>query len=112
MEFKGTPGEWYIKFMDKNDPDSDFWVKSDSNDVVHYGTDIMCEDYHEGNGYTREQRMADAKIIIASKPMLKALLELQAAKAYKDTHGKDEIYELMRKAAWEAAEEATNIALK
>ena len=64
-----TPGDWYIQFMNRDDEESDFWVKSDENPVVHYGTDIMAEDYGEHNGYPREQRLADAKLIAASPKM-------------------------------------------
>ena len=71
MNTKHTQGEWYIQFMDKNDPNSDFWIKSDTNPVVHYGTDIMCEDYGEHNGYPREQRMADAKLRKAAPELLR-----------------------------------------
>ena len=63
MKAQHTPGPWYIQFMEPNDPGSDFWVKSDHNEVVHYGTDILCDDYGDHNGYPREQRMADAALI-------------------------------------------------
>jgi hypothetical protein len=72
-EFKGTPGNWYVQFMDKDNPDTEFWVKSDVNPKVHYGTDIMCDDYGDHNGYPREQRLADAKLIAAAPELLKAL---------------------------------------
>ena len=58
-----TKGEWYVKFMQIGDGDSDFWVKSPVNPKVYYGTDIMGEDYGDHNGYPREQRLADAKLI-------------------------------------------------
>lgn len=58
-----TKGEWYVKFMHPDEEDSDFWVKSDVNSKVHYGTDIMAEDYGEHDGYPREQRLADAALI-------------------------------------------------
>lgn len=67
-----TKGNWYVKFMHEDDPDSDFWVKSDVNPKVHYGTDIMCDDYGEHNGYPREQRLADAKLIAAAPELLAA----------------------------------------
>jgi len=68
-----TPGDWYIQFMEKDNPESDFWVKSDINPVVHYGTDILAEDYGEHNGYPREQRLADAKLVAASPKMFGVL---------------------------------------
>lgn len=65
-DFKGTPGQWYIqKFPDG----SMFWVKSDHNPVVHYGTDILAEDFGDHNGYPEAQRMADAQLI-ANAPQL------------------------------------------
>jgi hypothetical protein len=77
MEFKGTPGPWRIQFMDPENPEeSDFWVKSDHNPVVHYGTDIMAEDFGEHNGYPREQRLADAHLIAASQDLLQMLTDL------------------------------------
>jgi hypothetical protein len=81
-KFKGTQGKWYIQFMG-DDPKEDFWVKSDVNDVVHYGTDIMAEDFGPQNGYTREQRMADAKAI-AQVPEMVKLLERMVAKSEDD----------------------------
>lgn len=70
-EFKGTLGNWYIQHHGRN-----FWIKSDINPVVHYGTDIMCEDYGEHNGYPREQRLADAQLIVTAKSLLDFLTEL------------------------------------
>ena len=73
-----TPGKWRIAFMEPNDPESDFWVKSDSNDVVPYGTDILCEYYGEHNGYPREQRLADAELVASAPESHKAnLLSLE-----------------------------------
>jgi hypothetical protein len=77
-KFKGTPGKWYVQFMDKENPESDFWVKSDENPKVHYGTDIMQDDYGEHNGYPREQRLADAKLIAESPELLKQLTVMTA----------------------------------
>lgn len=62
--WKGTKGEWRIAFMSGLPEDeADFWVKSDVNEVVHYGTDIMQDDFGDHNGYPRQQRMEDAKLI-------------------------------------------------
>jgi hypothetical protein len=58
--------------MDDDDPESEFWVKSDHNEVVHYGTDILCEDYGEHVGYPREQRLGDAHLSAASKDLYNA----------------------------------------
>ena len=65
-EFKGTPFPWRIEFMG----DGDFWVKSDYNSTTYYGTDILADDYGEHNGYTRDQRMADASLISKSPELL------------------------------------------
>jgi len=75
MKAKFTKGKWYIQSMGENSLESDFWVKSDTNNVVHYGTDIMCEDYGDHNGYPREQRMADAKLIVQAPNMYQFLTE-------------------------------------
>ena len=76
METKHTPAPWYIQFMNETDPDSDFWVKSDYNKVVHYGTDIMQDDYGEHNGYPREQRLADARLIAAAPELFQKLYQV------------------------------------
>ncbi len=57
-EFKGTKGKWEIKYM----PDqSDFWVNSDYNEVVDYGTDIMCDDYVVlGSGKDKVKQLGNA----------------------------------------------------
>jgi len=77
MEFKGTKGTWYIEFMvgeTIKDELPDFWVKSNHNDVVNYGTDILSEDYGEQNGYPKQQRYADAQLIAAAPELLEALI--------------------------------------
>lgn len=51
-DFKGTPGEWKIKFF----------------------IDIMMKDFvGDHNGYTMEMRMADAKLMVQSKKVVEVL---------------------------------------
>jgi len=74
---KHTEGPWRIQFM-ADDETEDFWVKSDFNEVTGYGTDILCDDFGNHVGYTREQRLADAKLIAAAPDMLEALKDAKS----------------------------------
>jgi hypothetical protein len=61
--------------MHPADKFSDFWVKSDYNPMFPYGTDIMQDDYGEHNGYPREQRLADARLIVAAPELYSIAVE-------------------------------------
>lgn len=69
-----TRGEWKVRFLN-SDPDSDFFVEA-ANPGKPYGIEIMMDDYGDHNGYPREQRLADAKLIAAAPKMLEALKEI------------------------------------
>lgn len=63
MEFKGTKGEWSVRFMTgSDDGENDFFIHA-PNEKLSYGTEIMMEDFGEHNGYPRKQRLADAELI-------------------------------------------------
>lgn len=57
--------------MEEDCPESGF-VKSDHNDVVDYGTDILCDDHGDHNGYPDEQYIADLKLVAAAPELLEA----------------------------------------
>lgn len=73
---------WRIKFLGE-DEESLFFIEADLPDAEKNGhyprIEVMMEDYGDHNGYTREIRMADAKLIVAAPEMLEALKEAQAA---------------------------------
>lgn len=54
-----------------------FFIEADLPDAEKNGhfpiIEVMMEDFGEHNGYTREIRMADAKLIVAAPEMLEAL---------------------------------------
>ena len=74
-EAKHTPGEWKVRFFRPSDPESDFFVEANNNNMpqLGYGIEILQDDYGDHNGYPREQRLADAKLIAAAPDLLKAL---------------------------------------
>lgn len=78
MKNKHTPGEWKVRFMRPDDPDSMFFVEAPNNNKpeIGYGIEIMMDDYGDHNGYTREQRLADAYLIAAAPVLLKTLKEV------------------------------------
>ena len=60
---KNTQGEWIVKFMG-DDKESDFFIEAPCPiPDIPYGIEIMMDDYGDHNGYTREQRLADAELI-------------------------------------------------
>lgn len=73
---------WRIKFLGE-DEESLFFIEAelpDAEKTGHYPRiEVMMEDYGDHNGYTREIRMADAKLIVAAPEMLEALKEAKAA---------------------------------
>jgi len=80
MATKHTPQPWTIKFLNeqcKDDGKSDFFVHG-PNEILHYGTEIMMEDFGEHNGYPREQKLADAKLISAAPELLDACMATKA----------------------------------
>lgn len=77
-KFKGTPGPWLVRHMPGEGDDQlrSFWVHSDHNKVVHYGTEILQDDFSPENGYPHEQRLADAQAIAHVPEMIDALEEI------------------------------------
>jgi len=75
IESKHTPGDWKVRFFREDDPEAGFFVEAANNNKpeLGYGIEIMMEDFGDHNGYTLEQRLADAKLIAASPKMLKAI---------------------------------------
>jgi len=73
-EFKGTKGEWNVRFMNgKDDGDCDFFVHA-PNKKLSYGTEIMMDDFGEHNGYPRSEKLSDAHLIAAAPDLLEALM--------------------------------------
>lgn len=74
-KFKGTPGPWKVRFMNNGQEDSDFFVEAKNNNRpdLGYGIEILGDDYGDHNGYTHEQRLADASLIAAAPELLEAL---------------------------------------
>ena len=69
MEFKGTDN-WRIREVS----DGFFFIESDLPNVQKNGhyprIEVMQEDFGEHNGYTREMRMSDARLISNAPGML------------------------------------------
>ncbi len=80
METKHTSAPWYIRYMGHDTEDNgenDFFVEANNNkEKVGHATEIMQDDYGDHNGYPREQRMADAKLIASAPDLLEALQEI------------------------------------
>lgn len=79
MSTKHTPGPWKVRFMNPKEPEeSDFFVEAKNNNMpeLGYGIDILGDDYGTHNGYPREQRLADAKLIAASPETLSKFQKL------------------------------------
>lgn len=64
---------WRIRTPD-GVPDGFFFIEADlENPGKHYPRlEVMQEDYGRHNGYDRNTRMADAKLIVAAPDLLKA----------------------------------------
>lgn len=76
MKDKHTPTPWKVRFFGgKDDGENMFFVEAINNNKpeLGYGIEILQEDFGEHNGYPREQRLADAKLIAAAPEMLAAL---------------------------------------
>lgn len=76
---KHTPAPWKVRFLGgKDDGENTFFVEAKNNNMPQsgYGIEIMMEDFGDHNGYTREQRLADANLIAAAPDLLEALIEI------------------------------------
>jgi len=64
-EFKGTKGEWKVRFFNPEEPSRGFFVEAPNQNKpeLDYGIEILMEDFGEHNGYPLEQRLADAHLI-------------------------------------------------
>jgi hypothetical protein len=79
--YKFTPGPWTVRYFQKDNPNSDFFVEAKNNNMpeLGYGIEIMGDDYGDHNGYPREQRQSDAQLISQAPNLIKALEEARAA---------------------------------
>ncbi len=75
MKTKHTPAPWEVRFFDKLEPESGFFVQAKNNNMpeLGYGLEILQDDFGEHCGYPTEQRLADAKLIAASPELLDIL---------------------------------------
>lgn len=73
MKNKHTEGEWKVRFMgNEDDGENDFFVEA-PNLGKPYNRKILGDDYGDHNGYLRETRLADAKLIAAAPELLWAI---------------------------------------
>ena len=69
-----TSKNWRIVFWDESDPDASFFIQADLERPGFYPRiDVMQDDFGDGVGYTREMRLADARLIVAAPKMLDVL---------------------------------------
>lgn len=76
MNFKGTKGEWYVRYMSHTgieDKHCDMFVEAIEPKSNIGKIEIMMEDFGEHSGYPREQKLADAKLIAHAPKLLSAL---------------------------------------
>ena len=78
-EFKGTKGEWYIRFMNmsqSDDGECDVFIEA-KEPKSHIGKiEVMMDDYGDHSGYPREQKIADARAISQVPEMVKLLINI------------------------------------
>lgn len=77
MKTNHTPGPWEIVFF-PGEEQPDFYVGAVDKYLPNGRPrpEIMAGDYHEGNGYPYEQRLADAHLIRTAPEMAEAMQEL------------------------------------
>lgn len=73
MKEKFTPGPWKVRYLQPENPDSDFFVEAKNNNRpdLGYGIEILQDDFGDHNGYPTSQREADARLIAAAPDMYK-----------------------------------------
>ena len=75
---KHTQGEWKVRFFgnaNKDDGENMFFVEAPNLNMPNlgYGIEILGDDFGDHNGYPREQRLSDAKLIAVAPEMLNLL---------------------------------------